>query len=116
VAFTVSTRLWLFGADNQPSGPTSSADRNSVGGDLSRPRMIGDTVLPEESTTILSAEGEDISVWERSSGELLERNSATRPVIETKSPVLTLFRTVEEEEKMNKPLETRSSFTGSPEM
>lgn len=111
-SLTSSMRLTLFGTDKNPSAPLSRAENCCVGGLLSLPRMMGVTVWFEDNTVMLV--GDSISVKWRSSGAVEERNSATIPLNEIKSPTWTWARTDAVEENTIKPLETRLSELGSP--
>lgn len=113
VALTDSTRLWLFGTERNPSGPTSKAETDCVGGLRSTPRTKGVTVWPFVPTeTSLEDEG-SISVPNRSP-EPLVLNSLILPVTVTASPMATLFRMVDEVVNTFKPLDTLTSETASP--
>ena len=114
VAFARETKLWLPGTDSQPSLPTSSAESFCVGGLRSTPRTRGATVLLDESTVMLLGELSSVANKLLRELALVDRNSATVPESEIRSPAETEFRTVVEDENTKRPFDTRVSSTASP--
>ena len=115
VGLTLSRRLWLFGTDSHPSGPTRSKPVHCcVGGLRPGPSLMGRTVLLLERIWILLGESSSVAVMKVGSPE--GRNSSTVPESDILSPTEMESTVLVDSVKTNSPLETRGSPEGSPWM